>query len=224
MLTIVTNVLGGDPVTVELIEESSNETLFNIDEGDAEENGEAKYQLVEGCTYQYSITKGFCLGSSHGIVQQFIKENHLGRIIPGNYVGRLTLEIIKIESKSVVGSFDLEVRSVKTSYRHDYRNMLEEITEACIDILMQPDSPASQSFSSDFTQTSNSLYQKFAFIKSIIDSEEFNNAIHKFIYSPTKRWVEFEAEKNVYSLKRLRQKEVKQLCNAGNLSKLPYRN
>ena len=81
----------------------------------------------------------------------------------------------------------LEVRSVKTSYRQDYRIMLEDIAESCTELLMQYTSPVTQHFSQIYSADTKVLYQQFAFVKSIINSPEFMEAVNRILSAPVTR-------------------------------------
>ena len=118
-------------VALTLYGENSGETLIEIN--DALENGEALFQIKEGSYYEYKITNGFSLRPSEIVSQSKVNESS-GRISPNIYVGTLTIDVLDAE-KTKCGEVKLEVQSVKTSYRQDYRHMLEEITEKCTDLL-----------------------------------------------------------------------------------------
>ena len=105
--------------------------------------------------------------------------------------------MMKINNISVFGEVQIEIRSIKASYREDYRTMLEEITENCVSLIMQENSPVTQNSTQDYSEGSETLYQKFAFVKSIIDTEEFNDAIHKIVLSPVSKWRESEEIVNI---------------------------
>ena len=74
----------------------------------------------------------------------------------------------------------------------DYRNMLEDITRHCAELVMQHSSPVTQLFDVDHTRDSKTLYQRFSFVKSIILSPEFLTSVHKVLSSPTVMWLEEE--------------------------------
>lgn len=187
---------------------------------DAAAHGEAKFQIKEGCFYEYEIlTKGYRLQKSE-IVSQSKMTGERGRISPNIYVGTLTIEVLTPMGEKCA-DLQLEVQSVKSSYRSDYRFMLEEITEQCIDLLLQHSSPVSQLFEVDFNADAKTLYQRFAFVQSIIDSEEFNNALHKIISSPVTRWKENETIKDIRSVKRFGSSSVRQLSSVTNRFNLP---
>jgi len=204
-------------VVLSLYGENSDETLIEIN--DASENGEAPFQIKEGCYYEYKITNGFSLRPSEIVSQSKVNDSS-GRISPNIYVGTLTIDVLDSE-KIKCGEVKLEVQSVKTSYRQDYRHMLEEITEKCTELLLQHSSPVSQYFEVDFNADANTLYQRFAFIKSILESVEFNDSVHKIISAPVTRWKESEIIKDIRSVKRFNNSAIRQLTTAGNRIDLP---
>ena len=210
-------ILSAGKVELTLFGENPGETLFELT--DALENGEAPYQIKEGCFYEYKITNGYSLSTSE-IVSQSKVNNSAGRISPNTYVGTLSIDVLDPE-KIKCGEVKLEVQSVKTSYRQDYRQMLEEITEKCTDLLLQHSSPVSQLLVVDFNADANTLYQRFAFIKSILDSTEFNDAVHKIVSAPVTRWKESEIVKDIRSVKRFNNSAIRQLTGANNRIDLP---
>jgi len=204
-------------VVLTLYGENSGETLIEIN--DALENGEAPFQIKEGSYYEYKITNGFSLRPSEIVSQSKVNASS-GRISPNIYVGTLSIDVLDAE-KIKCGEVKLEVQSVKTSYRQDYRHMLEEITEKCTDLLLQYSSPVAQYFEVDFNADSSTLYQRFAFIKSILESVEFNDSVHKIISAPVTKWKDSEIIKDVRSVKRFTNSAVRQLTSAGNRIDLP---
>lgn len=200
-----------------LVGESSGETLFEV--ADALENGEAPFQIKEGCNYEYKITNGYSLAPSEIVSLSKINDSS-GRISPNIYVGTLNIDVLDSGIKKCA-EVKIEVQSVKTTYRRDYRHMLEEITEKCTDLLLQHSSPVSQYFEVNFHADASSLYQRFAFIKSILDSIEFNDAVHKIIASPVNRWKESETIEDIRSVKRFDNSAIRQLASASNRLNLP---
>ena len=162
-----------------IIDERKDKTLFISNDWMAE--GESQYQIKEGCFYEYEIideenkNEYFFLKSD--FLQPNIRKPHLGIIAPNIYVGTLTLDLFKTQNDLPVGKIKIEVQSVKSDYRTDYRYMLESITERCTDLIMQIDSPINQHFETDFNKNPETLYQRFSFVKSLIDSLEFEEAI-----------------------------------------------
>ena len=197
-------------------------TLFDrIDT--AVENNEARFQLVEGCHYDYEISddKYKLEDIGENIIQQHKRHSNIGTISPNIFVGTLEIPVLKTENLEKCISIDLEVQSVKSGYRDDYRDMLELITEKCTDLLLQSNSPVSHHFDVDYSKTSQTLYQKFAFIKSIIDSAEFKDAVHRIVTAPVTKWTDTHEEKDVRGVRRFTYTNVKELVKGGKRTNLP---
>ncbi|PCH51454.1 MAG: hypothetical protein COC22_05355 [Flavobacteriaceae bacterium] len=193
-----------------------SDTVFKL--ADANENNEAEHQIVEGCFYQYQLTNGFSFQKSEVIEVSNFNTSE-GRISPNFYVGTLSLPIYKDGIEK--GIFKLEVQSVKTSYRKDYRFMLESITKHATDLILQTNSPVNQTLEVDFDTDSKTLYQQFCFVKSIIDTEDFEVAILQIVKAPVTSWTSKIENKDVRSLKKLNSKDVRNLVHSQNRVKLP---
>jgi predicted component of viral defense system (DUF524 family) len=204
---------------LELEIQGEENTLFEISDEEVLQYGEAKYQLLEGCSYEYQFTEDtfkFKENSKKNTIITFSKfGKHKGGIIPNIYVGTHSLEIENTNS-----FLPIEVRSVKSEYRADYRYMLESITEKCTDLIMQIDSPITQHFETNFDTDSQTLYQRFSFVKSLIDSKEFEEAIQKIVSNPTTKWEEEQEEKDIRGIRRFNQKSIKQLVTKSNRIKI----
>ncbi|MDT0686438.1 DUF2357 domain-containing protein [Autumnicola psychrophila] len=188
---------------------------------DAEQNGEASYQIKEGCFYHYQFSSPLYFFETHEIVEENPFHSNYGRLAPNTYVGTLEIPVKKKEIDDPVGKVRIEVQSKKTSYREDYRFMLESITEYCIDLLMQVNSPVTQNFEPDFSKGSETLYQKFTFIKSVIDTDEFNETVHRIITSPNTVWSKSSEEVDIRKIGRFKNHHVRQLLSGTQRSKLP---
>lgn len=193
------------------------DTLFHIT--DAHANNEAEYQIVEGCFYQYKLSHNDYYIKSSVVIEQSTFNPCEGRISPNIFVGTLSLPIFKNEIEIAV--FQLEVQSIKTSYRKDYRFMLESITKHATDLILQTNSPVSNSFEVDFNADSKTLYQQFCFVKSIIDTEDFDIAIQQIIKSPATNWKDKTEHRDVRELKGLKNKDIRQLIHSQNRVALP---
>ncbi len=204
------------------IDALKSNTMFDAEES-ASENNEARYQLVEGCFYDYALNdEKYLLGnSSEQIVLPHKKFRHLGKISPNIFVGTLTLPLLKKQSGEILDTIELEVQSLKSSYRDDYRDMLELITEKCTDLLLQANSPVSHHFEIDYTKDSQALYQKFAFIKSVIGTHEFAEAIHRIVTAPVTQWAEVLESKDIRRAKRFSNANIKEILKGSNRTKLP---
>lgn len=175
-----------DGQTVSLVLFGQEGTLFEISQEEAQAYGESCCQLVEGKSYEYGIDAGYHLEGE--VVYSSRLNESTGILQTGNQVGMLSVAVCRGEKWC--GEVQLEVRSVKETYREDYRQMLEEITEHSTELLMYCNSPVCQYFEPSPSGDAQILYQRFAFIKSLIDSAEFANAIHQIFSSPVTCWDE----------------------------------
>ncbi|MEO7990793.1 MAG: DUF2357 domain-containing protein [Chryseolinea sp.] len=197
-------------------ENESAQTTFRIPEIEAQEFGEAEYQIIEGNYYEYELTsEKYCLETSE-IVTHSRRNKWTGRLSPNIYVGTLAINILGATDNLKCGELRLEVRSKKTSYRRDYRSMLSDITEKCTELLLQPNSPVSQYFEVDFEANAKTVYQRFAFAKSVIETEEFSEALHKILSSPVTKWKEIEHERDIRAVRKINSSAVRQIAQRTN--------
>jgi len=201
---------------------NSDDSLLELANNEAIDSGEEKIQLKEGYSYDYELSnQNWQLDKISKIVKPLKgSKNNRGTITPGNYVGRLELTAISgNENKETIG---IEIRSTKVGYREEYRTMLEDITDECVELLMQHTSPVTKTVSVDYEDSSKTPYQKFAFIKSIIDSDEFCNAVHRVISMPVTAWKEAVEDKDIRRAGRINSNHIRQIVSSrGNRIKLP---
>lgn len=193
------------------------DTYNDVD--DAEENGEARHQLYEGKEYEYVLPNGIYFEPS-AVIKPSRRNPSEGSIITGNYVGTLDLKICN-DNGEFIDIVTFEVQSQKTNYRSDYRKMLNDITNYYTELVMMSGSPVSQKFEPSTDDDQRTLYQKFAFVKSIIDSDEFDESINKILYNPVKRWTDTVEERSISSVKRLGRDGVRQIVTSTNRIQLP---
>jgi predicted component of viral defense system (DUF524 family) len=191
----------------------------------AKEKLEAEIQLMEACSYEYTLldgtdkVAGYELKGYHGTVEPFSSQHHLGHIKPGNYVGTLPVEILKDGEK--VGEVEFEVRSYKSSYREDYREMLDYISKQSTEILLQHSSPVTQNLTFDFDSDAETLYQRFAFVSSIIESEEFEESVHRILTMPVTAWKDDVEDVDIRRAGRFGNAAVKMFAKGTNRLALP---
>ena len=204
------------------IDAQRSDSLYDA-ETDAAQHNEARYQLVEGCLYDFQISDSkYILGDvGENIVQQHKRTPNLGTLAPNIFVGTLSIPLLRKESLEECIKIDLEVQSIKSGYRDDYRDMLELITEKCTDLLLQANSPVSQHVEIDYTRDSQTLYQKFAFIKSVIGTDEFSEAIHRIVTAPVTKWTETTEEKDIRNARRFSNANLKEIVKGSKRTKIP---
>lgn len=199
------------------IDERKANSLFIVE--DAIENNEAHHQLVEGCFYDYAFSNPKYYFEKDQIIQPHSRNKHVGTIIPNVFVGTLSIPINK--GRHELGVVKLEVQSIKTGYREDYRDMLEMITEKCTDLLMHANAPASHYFETDYSKGNETLYQKFAFIKSIISTSEFLESIQRIVSAPVTKWKDAAQFKDIRNLKRFKNATIKEFVKGSKRTPLP---
>ena len=196
--------------------------------------GESRWQLMEGCTYAYEFVSSETAQTSTGCRYQFERENEIVRFHPnrtnhacegtlttGIYVGHLALQVVDVDTQKPVGSVSLEIRSTKSEYRSDYRLMLDEIAEYYTDLVLQQGSPVTQRLEIDQSCSSKTLYQRFSFVRSLIDSEAFSEAIHKIISNPVRKWTDANIEREIIGVRRLSRKNIRQIASSRDRVQLP---
>lgn len=195
------------------------DTLLEYCDEHVLENGEESVQLLEGRSYEYELPKGYSLKNISGIVHPSRRNKHRGRITPNIYVGRLVLSIEHADYDSI--DVAVEVRSIKAEYRSEYRQMLEDITTECTDLLMLHSSPVTQKFTVDYDEDSATLYQRFAFVQSIVDSDDFRNAVHRIISMPVTAWNHRVEEIDIRRSRRIGSKQIRQIASRSGRINLP---
>ena len=190
--------------------QSSNATVF--EEMDPQE-GESRWQLVEGEEYEYAFEGDYHF-KEHELIRPSKSSPSRGWIKTGIHVGSLTLTVTN--DADFVAEVSFEVRSVKMDYRTDYKTMLHDITSHFTDLVMMQGAPVTQRFEVNPNENGNTLYQQFAFIKSLVDSEEFEEALNKILYNPIHKWTGTTIEKDICSVKKLGRQELKQIATSKN--------
>lgn len=185
-------------------------------------NNEARFQLIEGCFYDYAISDNrFILGDvGINIIQRHTLKQNIGTISPNIFVGTLEIPVFKKDERQKCASISLEVQSVQPGYRDDYREMLEFITEKSAEFLLESNSPVLHHFELEYPKDSQKLYQMFSFIQSLVSSVEFKDAIHKILIAPSTKWSETYEQKDVRSIRRFSNGNVKDLVKGGRRTKL----
>ena len=208
--------LAWDEVICMEIYEESPDSIRIINEQEANENGESPYQLKEGMFYEFKLPEGY-VSEESVIIQNSKINSSRGRINTNIYVGTFKFYIYKEDvPDEPVASVTLEIQSVKTGYREDYRKMLEDITIRCTDLLLRQSSPVSQTFIVNINSDSQTLYQRFAFVESLIRTESFADAIHRINIMPVKRWEIVESSKGICNVKRVNRSIMKQIITRPN--------
>jgi len=211
----------GGSIEMQIYEESPG--TFRVEDlRIAFENGESPYQLKEGASYEYVLPKGYSFQKSQVVRPSKINPCR-GRIITNIFVGTLKIELNHEGDNHVVGNVLLEVCSVKSCYRTDYRIMLQDITERCTELLLHHSSPVYQTFTVDVNTQSKMLYQRFAFVESLIRSESFADALQRISSMPVKRWETVEKTCNICNIRKADRAVMRQIITRTNRTVLSAR-
>jgi predicted component of viral defense system (DUF524 family) len=212
------------------IYEEQENTLFEISEIEAQQNGESPFQILEGRSYSYYFEKDiYQIKEVSKVInpskRKFVSE---GRITPNIYVGSMPLEIYDKKEPSKICTivyvevlptkldFISENQELDKDYRENYKLMLEYIAGKCSELLMQINSPVNQNFEPDFEKDNKTIYQRFAFVKSLLNSTEFNDAINKIIYSPSIIWKQKIETIDIRKTRRFTNSITKQIVSGSN--------
>lgn len=199
--------------------ESSMAKLY---EEDSSCTNASRYHLVEGCSYTYECTSEdgniYQLESIEEIITHHRSERHKneGRITTGIYVGTLTIRVFNVATKEVFGDIDIEIRSTKSEYETDYRQMLGDIAEYYTDLVLQQGAPVTQRLEIDAESSAETLYQRFAFVKSLIESDAFSEAIHKIISNPIRKWTDSNIQRKIEGVKRFTRKNIREIASSND--------
>ena len=188
------------------------------------ERNESQFQILEGNFYEFEIenSQDYTLACRHNNIVNPARSKFRGRICPNIFVGKLELFVVEISSGKQIDTIYLEVLATKfdnsldSSYRESYRLMLEEITERATDLLMQINSPVQQSFTIDFDNDPQTLYQRFCFVNSIINNEDFENAVLQIVKNPSVKWIRVSESIPIQQAKRINRSVVHQITSGSN--------
>ena len=212
------------------------DTLKEADPETALERGESPWQLLEGCFYGYYFLNNGRDCKDYQIRENTVVKNSLrkdvseGRISPNIYVGSLELDVYDEQTGETIETVFVEVLPTKLDsglnrhedkgYLENYEYMLGQIAEKCTELLLQIESPVYQNFETDFNTDPKTIYQRFAFIKSMLNSEEFHESVQKVIFSPTSKWAVKTEYTDVLRTRRTNSRTIRQLMNGSNRIKL----
>ena len=214
-----------DGLTLEIAPEQAYR-IRHLDKIIADQFQESEYQLYEGHSYEYEFQGSNKINYKleariDGVVIPSNRYNYRGRITPNIYVGQLQLLIVNTITDQ---EFPLVLEVIATkfnkeedlSYRDNYRKMLEDITDKCTDLMMQINTPITQRITIDYSTDNKTVYQRFCFVKSFIDSVDFEEAILRIISNSSTRWNSIDTTINTLKTKRVNRSVTKQLVNGSN--------
>ncbi len=197
------------------------------DEQETIDEGGARWLLEEGKEYEYEFVSsspdrlvGWFLDGPDALIQRNPHHKSRGRIVTGVYVGTALFKAVNEESNESV-PIPIEIQSIKIKSAEHYKRMMSDITSDYTELVMQQGSPVSQQFEVNYDTSPKALYQKFAFVKSIIEDEQFEEAMQMVTSNPIRKWTETVAERRIESVNRITRKCVQQI--ATRTDRIPYK-
>ena len=95
--------------------------------------------------------------------------------------------------------------------------MMEDITGYCTDLLLQQSSPVTlYRYKVDQGHDAKSDFRRFEFIKSMVDSDNFQEAIRKIKANPVIKWRYYEDNVHIQNVRRFSGHEMRQLASTSN--------
>lgn len=162
-----------------------------LDVTDVAERGTLEaIQLLESTEYRYRIFINDERGAATTDKPDLFDADNLagteGRLNTRLHTGLVQVTVYSAGEE--VGCARFEVRSRKLDYLRHYRWMLNNIAEVLSDLVMERFAPSAQRFEVDTSRDSRSLYQRFAFLNSLIESERFDLALSQVLTRPHRVW------------------------------------
>ncbi len=159
--------------------------LFRLTPSEARRRSEEEIQVVEGGIYEYALTADNPQAhlDDSDVIQPSRIANGTGRFEPGLATGLLPL-VVRDSLGQEFSRATVEVRSAKIDYLTQYRTMLDDIASKSTGLLMDIRAPSRARMSPDPRVTFETTHQRFAFIRFLITSREFRDAIQQIMVMP----------------------------------------
>ncbi len=142
-------------------------------------------RLLEDCEYTYRLELD--RGELQAVEPQEVLSHqankpHTGRLRPGRAVG--TMEIVALLDDDEEATAIVEVTSSKLGYDDEYQSMLMRIAEEGAEIVQSSFAPSAVHLEPDGSQAPETIYQRFAFLQSLLKSPSFLEAMDQVRYRP----------------------------------------
>ena len=184
---------------------SDIEPLLTVAAAQAKADGEGQVQLLEGVRYEFELSEPeyrLALAQHYTDKQGIVLPSrakgrqHGGVLNPGLATGRLPM-VVTDANGAVLAQADLEVRSRKLNYKADYQQMLEDITAHGVDLLQELKAPSLFNAQPDPGHDPATLAQRFAFVRGLLQSTGFDNALHRITTHPHQIWQHETHERSI---------------------------
>jgi predicted component of viral defense system (DUF524 family) len=195
-------------------------TIRVLDQLDAARSAEERVQLLEGGTYDYQLVGADGLDIDSGpLVQPSRYGRRTGRIEPGLSTGLLPIALIDPAGKERAWGA-VEVRTDKLDYHYQYRKMLDDIAEATTALVMHFSGPTAVRLKVERTDA-DSLHQQFAILRRILQSRDLDDAVHRVLGQPARRWITESATRTPAHVERVDSAVIRQLASGRRREPIP---
>jgi predicted component of viral defense system (DUF524 family) len=173
---------------------NGTDALVDLRDTDIDPFPAAPVQLLEEMAYAYEVRPPS--GQEVDRVEPaelmtFTRTPSSGRIDVQRATGTLTIMVCFISGE--VGYCDLEVRSRKLTYETDYRSMLLRISSEAAELVQSAFAPSAlPAFRPELLRDPGTTYQRFAFMKALIESEDVRDAFYAINKRPHLEHVRIE--------------------------------
>lgn len=157
----------------------------------AGEEAVSEVQLLEGAEYRFVLLGCGDAGAwlePREVFQPDTEDGVTGRVRPGLFTGGLKVSLCR--GASTLGEAYVEVRSRKLNYLSEYRWMLSSIADQMTELVMDRFGASNAHFVTDQARDAVTLYQRFAFLKSLVSGPAFQTAISQILRRPHVIWEE----------------------------------
>lgn len=168
--------------------------IVRVPAAQAQADGEAELQILEGLRYEYQCSDDTLRLALHGndtvgvvVPSRLAGRQHSGALVPGLATGLLRLALLDKAGEAVAWA-SLEVRARKLDYRRDYRQMMDDISRRCVDLLGDWQAPAQLKLVPDPGHDAATIGQRFAFVRALLEGPGFRDALHRILSQPHQRW------------------------------------
>ena len=200
--------------------EGAADDLIQWSAKDAEARGEEPVQLRERGRYIYRIEGGGDGWRLDGVgISQSPADGRSGSIEPGDQCGVLSLTLLK--GDAVVGRGAVEVRSVKLTYREDYRGMLNFIGEKCAGLLLDSRTATRLRLSSAWRENPGLMEQQLEFLRHTLESAAFRGAVDEVLRNPHRLLEDERREQSISRPFKAGKEFARQVGRAGERVALP---
>lgn len=199
--------------------------LVTLTSEEAKEYGEEPVQLLEGSKYEFLLEGDAARYRVRETVDSVVTLSKItqahGFIETRSHVGRLEL-VLEDASGREVSRAAVEVRTAKLDYRKDFRAMIEFIARECSEeLLLSFRSPATTKLAPSRKIGQSAAQQRFFFLKALLQSARFGDAINRITRNPHQRLHDKIVERSIHQVSRLRRAEIRQLQRGGRRVEVP---